>query len=292
MERKVKIRIVRSDLKEFKIDGTDWEIPSSGGLDGFGDFENDIVTIDNAVGDGAIYGSDRIAQKDRTIVAKSRNPVLNEILRKVAISFFNSKYMYKVYVTYMGVTRWCEGKIHKFSLPAENIHRNMTMTVTFLFANPFLKSYDNFGKNIASIAPMCGFPYLCSVTPGTVQGVTGGVFNFSQKIVLENDGDVETYCKAVFKAKGVVTNPKLVVNGSYVRVLDEMEKGDVIVIDFIQNPPTVQKNGENYIGHCDRTSAFDDMALVVGDSEISFDADNGSNLLDVSIYYNKLYGAI
>ncbi len=292
MDRKVKVRIVRSDSKEFIIDGKDWDIPSKSGLEGFGSFENDITMIDNAVGDGGTYGSDRIAPKDRTIVAKSRNPVMNEILRKVAISFFNSKFMYKIYLTYMGVTRWCEGKIYKFDLPTENIHTTMTMTITFLFANPFLKSYDNFGKNVAAITPMCGFPYLCSVTPGTPKGVTGGIFNFAQKIVLENDGDVETFCKAVFTANGTVVNPKLVVNDHYVRVLDIMEQGDVIIIDFTQNPPTVQKNGHNYIGHCDRTSAFDDMALIVGDSIISYDADNGSNLMEVSIYYNKLYGAI
>lgn len=291
MDKTVKIRIVRSDSKEFNIDGTDWRIPSDG-LDGFGAYENDITTVDNAVGDGGIITSDRIAPKDRTIVAKSRNPILNDVLRRVALSFFNSKFEYKIYITYMGVTRWCEGKIYKFDLPNGNVNRTMTMTVTLLCPNPFLRSYDNFGKNIASVVGMCGFPYLCSVTEGTPQGITGGRFNFAQVIVLENDGDVETYCKAVFTAKGTVVNPKLTVNGNYVRVIDTMQLGDVIIIDFVKNPPTVQKNGANYIGHCDRTSAFDDMALVVGDSEISFDADTGSNLLDVSIYYNKLYGAI
>lgn len=291
LDKTVKIRIVRSDSKEFNIDGTDWRIPSDG-LDGFGTYENDITTVDNAVGDGGIIASDRIAPKDRTIVAKSRNPVLNDILRRVALSFFNSKFEYKLYITYMGVTRWCEGKIYKFSLPNGNVNRTMTMTITFLCPNPFLKSYDNFGKNIASVVGMCAFPYLCSVTDGTPKGITGGRFNFAQVIVLENDGDVETFCKAVFSASGDVVNPKLTVNGNYVRVLDTMQLGDVIIIDFTKNPPTVQKNGVNYIGHCDRTSAFDDMALVVGDSEIAFDADTGSNLLDVSIYYNKLYGAI
>lgn len=289
MNNTVEIRIVRSDLKEFKIDGSAWKIVS---LEGFGSYENDITIIDNSTGDGGIYGSDHIASKDRTIVAKSRNPLLNEVLRKAALSFFNSKFLYKVYLTYMGKTLWCEGKIYKFNLPTGNIYQTMKMTVTFLFANPFLQSCDNFGKNIASITPMCAFPYLCSATDGTSKGVTGGVYNFAQKIVLENDGDVETYCKAVFSAKGNVKNPKLLINGNYVRVLDTMSNGDVIVIDFTQNPPTVKKNEENYIGHCDRTSAFDGMALTVGDSEVSFDADDGGNLMDVSIYYNKLYGTI
>ena len=291
LSKEVKIRFLRSDGKDFNIDGTDWRILSNG-LEGFGTYENDITLIDNAVGDGGLIASDRIASKDRTIIARSRDPKWNETLRDKALSFFNSKFVFSVYLTYQGKTRWFEGKIYKFDLPTENVHRHMTMTITFLCPNPFLKSYDNFGKNIASVMGMCAFPYLCSVSPGTPRGITGGRFNFAQIIVLENDGDVETYCQAVFTAKGEVVNPKLTVNGKYVRVIDTMQLGDVIAIDFTKNPPTVQKNGVNYIGHCDRTSAFDEMALRVGDSEISFDADTGSNLLDVSIYYNKLYGAI
>lgn len=291
MDKKVLIQIKRNDGKEFNINGSDWKIPSNG-LDGFGGFENDITTVDNAVGDGGTDVSSRIGPKDRFIVAKSVNPAMNEILRKVALSFFGSKYTYSVYITYMGVTRWFEGKLHKFDLPTRNIHRTMTMTIVFHCADPFLRSYDNFGKNIASIMGMIAFPYLCSVTVGTPQGVTGGRYNFAQKVVLENDGDVETFCQAAFTAKGEVVNPKLVVNGNYVRIIDTMVEGDVIVIDFTKQPPTVKKNGINCIGKCDKTSAFDDMALSIGTSEVSFDADAGSNLLDVSIYYNKLYEAI
>ncbi len=293
MDKTVKIRIVRNDGREFNIDGTDWRIPSKG-LDGFGNYENDITTVDNAVGDGGIITSERIAQKDRTITAVSRNPYINDILRKIVLAFFNAKATYKIYLTYMGVTRWCEGKLHRFDLPTANVNKTMTMTITFLCASPYLKSYDDFGKNIASVLGMCGFPYLCNVNGADriPQGITGGRFNFAQLITLENDGDVETFCKAVFTAKGEVINPKFIVNNNYVRVIDIMQEGDVIVMDFSNNPPTVQKNGVNFIGHCDRTSAFDDMALVVGDSVIQFDADSGSNLLDVSIYYNKLYAAI
>lgn len=291
MDKIVKIRIVRDDGREFHIDGTDWRIPSDG-LDGFGDISNDITSVDNAVGDGGIITSDRVAQKDRTITAISRNPVVNSILRKAALSFFNPKSEYKVYLTYMGVTRWCDGKIYKFNLPTANIYRQMKLTVTFLCPNPYLKSFDDFGKNIAALMPMSGFPYLCSITPGTPIGITGGRFNFAKAVDLSNDGDVDTYCRAVMYASGEVVNPSLIINDNYVRVLDTMADGDVIEIDFTKNPPTVKKNGVNCIGKCDRTSAFDDMALVVGTSVVQYDADAGSNLLDVSIYYNKLYSAI
>ena len=45
MDTKVCVRFVRSDEREFLIDGTDWKIPSKG-LDGFGAYENDITTVD------------------------------------------------------------------------------------------------------------------------------------------------------------------------------------------------------------------------------------------------------
>ena len=286
MDREVKIRIVRSDNKEFNINGNDWKLTK---LDGFGDFQNDINVVDKAVGDGGIITSSRIKEKDRTIVAKSINRHLNDVLRREADSFFNPKLTYKVYCTYMGVTRWAEGTIYKYSIPNDNIYRSMTLTVTFLFPNPYLKSDEDFGEDIASIAPMIGFPYICNITPGRPEGITGGVYNVARQVVLENDGTVETYCKAMFVAKGDVVNPSLIIGDSYVKVLDTMSTGDVIEMDFTNSPPTVKKNGKNIIGKCDRKSSFDTMILNKGDTVIQFDADNGTNLLQVSIYYNKLY---
>ena len=291
MDKKVIIRFIRSDDREFLIDGSDWKITSDG-LDGFGIYENAITTVENAVGDGGIVASSRIAAKDRTIKAVSRNSSINDILRKSAASFFNPKMDYKIYITYMGVTRWFEGKIYKFNLPSENIFRNMQMTITFLCPDPYFRSYDNFGKNIAAVTGMCAFPYLCSITTGTPNGITAGKFNFARKVMIDNDGDVDTFCKAIISANGDVENPKLVINDNYVRIIDKMKENDVIVIDFTKSPPTVKKNDENYIGHCDRASAFDDMQIPIGSAEVSFDADNGSNLMNVSIYYNKLYSVI
>ena len=291
MDKKVSVRILRDDNKEFLIDGTDWSIPS-GGLEGFGMFENNITTADYAAGDGGFITSKRLGVKDRSITAKSRIVHLNDILRRTATSFFKPGSTYKVYVTYMGETRWCEGVIHAFSLPAENVNRKMTMMVTFLSPDPYLKSYDDFGKNIAEVVGMCGFPYLCSITPGTVKGTAAGRRFFAQKVLLENDGDVDAYCKVVFRASGDVTNPKLTVNDHYVRVLDRMKAGDVIIMDFTKKPPTITKNGVNCVGKCDRTSDFDKMNLIVGNSEVSFLADYGTNVLEVSIYYNKQYAVI
>lgn len=291
--------IKRSDGEEFTInkgESPDWKIPSKG-LEGFGAFDNDITTTNNAIGDGGIISAARVAQKDRTIKAVSRNPYMNDAIRRRAISFFSPKYTYSVYLTYMGLTRWFEGQIHKFNLPTQNVNKAMTMTITFLCPSPYLKSFDNFGQDIASVQGRLAFPYCCRAEADTEHkeisaGITGGVFNFANKIYLENDGDVDTYCRCVFEATGAVENPQLIINDHYVRVIDTMAEGDVIEIDFTKNPPTVRKNGENFVGHCDRTSAFDEMALHVGTAAVGYTADDGTNLLRVSLYYNKLYASI
>lgn len=293
MDKSVTVRILRSDNKEFVMDGTEWRIPSDG-LEGFGSFSNSIVTVDNAVGDGGIISSDRVGPKDRTIKAKSVNRHMNDVLRMEANSFFNVKMTFKVYVTYMGITRWAEGEIAKYDLTTGNVYKSLNLMVTFLFPNPYLKSYEDFGKDIASITGMIAFPYMCAVqsAQNVPTGITGGIYNFARQVVLDNDGDVETYCRAVFLAKGIVKNPELIIGDKFVRVLDEMDSGDVIEIDFVKNPPTVKKNGVNIIGKCDRKSDFNNMILQKGDTEIQFDADDGTNLLAVSIYYNKLYQTI
>lgn len=286
MRKEVSVRIVRSDQQEFLIDGTDWKL-LEGGLDGFGLFENDVRTVDHGNSDGGLITSKRLSVKDRTITARSRSVHMGEILRRTACSFFRPGESYRVYVTYMGETRWCEGVIHKFSLPAENVNKTMTLSVTFLSSDPYLKSEDDFGKNIAEVVGMCAFPFLC----GT-QGVTAGRRLFAEMVCVDNDGDVDAYCKAVFKASGDVLNPQIMINGRSVRVLDQMIADDVIIMDFTQKPPRITKNGKNCVGKCDRSSDFDKMNLVVGTSEIAFDADSGSNMLDVTIYYNKLYTVI
>lgn len=294
MDKTVKIRIIRSDEKEFKIDGSDWRILSDG-LEGFGTFENDISTVDNAIGNGGIITSARLGVKDRTITAKSRNPLLNDVLRREAMSFFNPTFNYKIYLTYMGITRWCEGMVYRYSLPTENVNKTMTLKITFLSPDPFMRSYDDFGKDIASVSG-CGFPYLCAApNQGAAQAAPTGIFNFAQKVLLENDGDVDTYCRAVFKANGLVTDPVLYMGEEYnvyVRVNTTMRTGDIIEMDFAANPPTIKKNGVNFVGHCDRTSSFDEMILKVGSTAVHFGAEVGSNNLQVSLYYNKLYASI
>lgn len=224
----------------------------------------------------------------------SKNIDSNDIIRREALDFFNGKHTYKIYLTYMGETRWCEGKVYKFDIPTKNVNRRMTLQITFMCPNPYMKSYSDFGQNIASLTGMIAFPYLCNATrkEHAPVGITGGIFNFAQRVILNNDGDTEAQARVIIEAAGEVTNPEITINGNTCRLIGVLAQDDNLVFDFTNNPPTVKKNGVNVIGQCDRTSAFDGMGLQIGDNTIEYDADDGVNVMNVSVYYNKLYNGI
>lgn len=294
MDKLVEIRIVRtSDNTEFLIgQKKDWWLLKNG-LDGWGGFDNDIESVDNATRDGGVFTSTRLGIKNRGIKCAYMYPRTNDVAREQALKFFNARSTYKVYMTYGSRTLWAEGIIKKFYMDNyADVEKRLDLTLLFSFENPYLKSYDDFGKDIASVKGLIGFPYISNISDGFMKGTSGGIFNFAQQVILSNDGDIEARCRAVFRASGTVVNPKLVINDAYVRVLDTMQDGDVITMDFAANPPTVKKNGVNFIGQCDRTSKFNSMILGIGDTAVQYTADDGTNLLSVSIYYNKLYTAI
>lgn len=288
------IQIFRmSDSAKFEVGvGLDWQIEKDG-LIGFGEFSNLLGFTDSANRDGGDIDSEHIGKKDRTIKMVYRPSIGHDLARRNALAFFTAKDQYKVCVQWGLNDVFAIGKIEKLSCPEKHLgHGELKLAITFLFANPYWSSRDDFGKNIAALRGLIGFPYMCSVTPGTVQGRTGGVFNYAQLVTLSNNGDVETYCKITVSATDEVINPKIIINGEYVRVIDTIQRNDVIEMDFVAQPPRITKNGINYIGHCDRTSAFTEMILKRGDNTIQYDADNGSNHMNVTVFYNKQYGAI
>ena len=286
MSKKVSIRLVRDDDKEFIIDQSEWAILSDG-LEGIGSIDNNISYSENAFGDGVQDISESLTYKDRTVRAEVRNAKRNEELRQKAVEFFITKKKYKMYITYMGVTRYCEGSLHKFYPSEGNIYKPVNIQFTIFSESPYLKSTTDFGKDIAAILPMAGFPYI-----NTTKGIPISVYNFEKKVKIVNAGHIATGCRAVFKFTGEVINPELIINDKYVRMLATFQADDVLEMDFTQAPVKITKNGLNFIGATDRTSNFDEMDLVVGTNTIAYEAENGDSNMSVSIYYHQLFGSI
>ena len=283
-----------SDGKEFEIsNGSAWAVAADG-LSGFGDIESEIGFDDSALYDGGIFTSDHIGKVNREInaICVSREDMATA--RSNALSFFRAKEEYRVNVTYGLRDVFAMAKAERVRCTERHLDRGyLTLTLLLVFNNPYWKSTDDYGKNIAGLEGMIAFPYLCNANDDTMpKGTTGGRFTFDQSVTITNTGDIDTEARISVQSNGEVINPRIEINGHSVRMLDTMQQGDTLELDFAAHPPRITKNGINYIGHADRTSDFCNMQLRIGENTIKYDADNGSANMAVNVYYNNLYGAI
>lgn len=291
MDGTTKIKIKRDDGALFELGGAlsddnDWLIMELSGID-----SPDIETFTEteAVTDGSIVTGTHVTGRSIRIKANVKNRSLNDVLRRQAIRFFNEKRKFTLYVTYMGVTRWIEAIIDGMSIPSKNVYQQQTLDITFFCAKPFFKSVDDFGKNIAAITPMFAFPYIATFdTERPYVPVVSAYFNYARNVNIENDGDVETFMQVIIRAQGAVTNPMITKDETkFVKILGNYGAGDVINIDMVNLDVTV--NGEKALHKLDKSSSFTDCAITPGANTVGFDADDGKDYMEVTVYYNKLY---
>lgn len=290
MNEEVTLLFIDPDGRQREIGTTkDWRFQKGSGLSGFSSFDGELSFSDNYFRDGGSTDNIRLSGKSRTIKIVYTVPDEEDIERDRFTDFFRYKTKYKIYATYMGRTRWAECILYKGAL-SERTNRNKAMdaTLTFQFDNPYWLSVDDFGKNIAAVSPGAGFPWLCPVGVGCAIGV----FNFAHEVTLRNDGDSDAYPIIRIDANDNVVNPVVQINNGFVRYMGTLHQHDQLVMDFNSVPPTIQLNGKNVIGKCDRASTFEKMLINKGNNIVSFDADNGSDELEVFVIFNKQYTVI
>lgn len=290
MNDEVTLLFIDPDGRQREVGTTkDWRFQKGSGLSGFSSFDGELSFSDNYFRDGGSTDNIRLSGKSRTIKIVYTVPDEEDLERDRFTDFFRYKMKYKIYATYMGRTRWAEGTLYKGAL-SERTNRNKAMdaTLTFQFDNPYWLSVDDFGKNIAVVSPGAGFPWLCPVGVGCAIGV----FNFAHEVTLRNDGDSDAYPIIRINANDDVVNPVIQINNGFVRYMGTLHRHDQLVMDFNNVPPTIQLNGKNVIGKCDRASTFEKMLINKGNNIVSFDADNGSDELEVFVIFNKQYTVI
>ncbi len=278
---RITLNFVRDDGQSMAVNNTTWGLLGAKGLD---KPDISIFTQEAAIGDGDMVTGKRVGARSIEITLKTMSAALNEVLRRAATSFFTHKHTYDLYVYRFGSPRYAPAcEVESVEIPTESQYKPITLTLGLLCPEGYFLSADSFSRNIAGLVGRCGYPYIALGSYGRIYGV----YSFAETVYLDNDGDAEAYCKAVFIARGGVTNPKLVAGSGYVRVLGSMVAGDVLMIDGKTKAATL--NGANIATHLDRASNFDGIVFAVGTNSVGFTADVGSNVLDVYIYFNKRY---
>ena len=275
------VTLVRSDGMKFAY-GDIFNILSYG-LTGTGALSMEIFSEKKAQGDGNEITAKRATPRTIDIHAVCVHRSANRIARRVANKFFSPVYEYEFHIDYKGTRAWIPCHLEAFELPTENIHRPQILKVSLFCPDPFYLSEDSYGKNIAQVTGMIGFPYIDLPRIGFI----ASVFNFSQSVFIQNNGDVNTYPVIEITAKGEVENPEIQKDEYFVRVLDTMRNGDKIIIDF--NTKRVTKNDENISNKLSKDSRLTRISFERGTNRISYAAAHGENVMNVFVYFNERY---
>lgn len=267
---------------------SDWRLQKKG-LDGFANFDGKVSTTDDYSRDGGTLENVRLEDKTRTLKICNIDWRNAKIVRDKARRFFSYNTLFKIYITEADETRWGEATLYRMAMnePTDDDYL-LKITMSFEFESPYLLSVDNFGRDIASLTPNFGFPWMSKMGRGTAVGI----FNFERTVTLRNDGDTIAYPRITVTFKNDVLNPVVSINDGFIRFLGTFGRDDKIEIDYTKNPPRITNNDVNIMGVCDRASDFDSMYILIGENTASFDADNGTDEMSVSVYYNRLYTMI
>lgn len=263
--------------------------------------ELEVSTTDNALVDGATVDGKRILKRPIHIVMTLRDDRNNSANRQRIIKFFNPKYTGKLTINNMGVERNIEYELEGWSFKKKtNLNAKLQVVVDLICPNPYFRNIDNFGKNMANISAQFAFPWR--VTAQKVYGVndpykglalggfTMGYRTLKQYVELANDGDVPTGLQIQFVAtRGPVTNPKIALVGSdkYIRIITEMNQGDILLVDTDERNQIIELNGVNCYQKIDRKSQ--NFLLQKGDNYLEYDADINYTNLDVNLFYTPMY---
>ena len=249
-------------------------------ITGLADIIATYKTLDNAIGDGEIV----VGRS-----ANSRNPKIEfEVLHELADTMQRYFRIASDHVLYIG-DRKINCNIKSSTLEwGDGYDNNPTLEIILYCADPYFYDVSDFGKNIAGIQPMFGFPWTATID----EGITFGYRIFSDKTIFENLGDKPVGFRIVITAtRGIASNVKFenLNTGDFIRVVSDMEEGDVIEFSTVQKKGEqyIKKNGVDIFANIDRLSDF--FLLERGDNFLQYSADSGTTNLDVVLYYTPVY---
>lgn len=278
--------------------GQEFDITKVEGLES-SDFE--VSTTANALVDGSSVDGKRIKERSIHVEMTLKDDKNNSVNRQRIIKFFNPKYSGKLTVTNMGVSRNIEYELEGWTFAKQSsLNSRLSILVDLICPDPYFKNVDNFGKNMAAFTAMFAFPWRVLAQkkydvpdPYKGMGLKGQTFGYrtlKQQVSLPNNGDVDTGMIIKFVAtRGAVKNPSIkhVGTGKFIRIVCDMEKGDVLEINTNVRTQTIRLNGVNVYQKIDRKSEL--IQLEIGDNYIEYNADENYTNLDVNLYYTPAY---
>lgn len=284
MDRYINLKLVQ-ETRSLELDETNYKIISIEGIDYP---ELDISTTSNAHYDGSYINSNRADKRTITIQAEYQfNDT--EIERDKLLSFFNFKNVGTLIIDYSKRKKSIQYNISDFKSKIDNVNDKLNFEVELLCTEPYLRDVAESKLDIALWRGAFHFPLRCTANNKIIMGVKEP----SLIANINNTGDVETGMIIEFRALGTVKNPSLfnINTREFIKVNTTMSAGEIIRINsnighksIVKEIDGIQNKIMNLL---DIDSTF--LQLSVGDNLFRYDADDGFDFMEVSIYFNPSY---
>ena len=284
MDRYINLKLVQ-ETRSLELDETNYKIISIEGIDYP---ELDISTTSNAHYDGSYINSKRADKRTITIRAEYQfNDT--EIERDKLLSFFNFKNVGTLIIDYSKRKKSIQYNISDFKSKIDNVNDKLNFEVELLSTEPYLRDVVESKLDIALWRGAFHFPLRCT----TKNKIIMGVKEPSLIANINNTGDVETGMIIEFRALGTVKNPSLfnINTREFIKVNTTMSAGEIIRINTNVGHKSIAKitndTETKIMNLLNIDSTF--LQLSVGDNLFRYDADDGFNFMEVSIYFNPSY---
>ena len=284
MDRYINLKLVQ-ETRSLELDETNYKIISIEGIDYP---ELDIGTTSNAHYDGSYINSKRADKRTVTIKAEYQfNDT--EIERDKLLSFFNFKNVGTLIIDYSKRKKSIQYNISDFKSKIDNVNDKLNFEVELLSTEPYLRDVAESKLDIALWRGAFHFPLRCT----TKNKIIMGVKEPSLIANINNTGDVETGMIIEFRALGTVKNPSLfnINTREFIKVNTTMSAGEIIRINTNVGHKSIAKitndTETKIMNLLNIDSTF--LQLSVGDNLFRYDADDGFDFMEVSIYFNPSY---
>jgi len=262
------------------------------GLSGQDGVKTSITKVSGAGQDGSTITNVVLADRDLQLLGAIKGTSKEEMAkyREKLLRVFNPKSMGWLQYEYGSIKRRIRCQVEsapKFSKKT-NSYKFQDFLVDLLCPNPYWQDINSVKSEIAIWRGALEFPLEL-----IEEGIEVGFREPSLIVNVFNTGDVACGMKIQFKALATVVNPSLfnVNTREFFKINKTMAAGELITVTthFQNKRVELNQNGviSNAFNWIDLNSTF--MQLEPGDNLLRYDADDGIDNLEVSIWHTPQY---
>ncbi len=260
-------------------------------IDGLGSPQNEIYTQKSPYQDGVTATHSSLGPRNIVIEGKiiDSNRENRQAYRYKLLSIFNPKLDGKLIIDLGSAQRQIDCKVEQAPYFSSNSEQNyQNFSISLLAPNPYWQDINTIKEEVAIWRGAFEFPLEI-----VEEGIEMGYRESSLIVNIFNKGDVACGMKILFKALATVVNPSLfnVNTREYFKINKTMQAGEVLTVTTHFQNKRVELNANGVVSNAfnwiDLDSTF--LQLEVGDNLFRYDADEGLDNLEVSIYYTPQY---